>query len=304
MAQPVSYFDPKLITQLGPLRLRAAYVADGLVAGGYISKRYGSSTEFADHKQYSPGDETRHIDWKLHARTDRYFVRRFEDESNRNFLFLMDCSGSMSYRSKESSWSKWECAATIASCLATICIANGDAVGWLLRSEHVDELYMPSRLQHSLVKLNDSLASITPAGRCRLSEAMLSLAESLPKRTCVIVISDLLDPIDAMELSLNRLIFEGHQTILLQVLDHEEIEFTTREGGNFVDLEDGSQLNVDPLLVRERYLESLNAHNAALSNLIVRLNDYHGRCSLHQLDSSQPIAPGLVAAFERTASGT
>ncbi len=299
MAEPVSYFDPDLIARLSGIRLRAAYVADGLVAGGFVSKRYGSSVEFADHKLYTPGDESRHIDWKLHARTDRYFVRRFEDESNRQFHFVLDASGSMKYRGASSPWSKWECASTIASALVTVSLSLGDSVGWTVSNTKSTEWSPATRLQQALVLFNELLQRADLKGQFDYSSMIQQLVPRLRRKSVVVILSDFMDPLESLESSLNQLLFEGHQLILLQVLDADEVDFPLRDGGRFVDLELQSTLTIDPLLIREQYLKSVEDHLMTLKSVINRLTDIKGICRLHQVITSREISPVLFSAFEQ-----
>ena len=303
MAEPVSYFDPELIARLSGLRLRAAYVADGLVAGGFVSKRYGSSIEFADHKLYTPGDESKHIDWKLHARTDRYFVRRFEDESNRQFHFVLDASGSMKYRGSSSPWSKWECASTVASALVAVALSQGDSVGWIIANTKSTEWSPSTRLQQALGRLNESLQRVDLKGQFDCSSMIEQLTLQLRRKNVIVILSDFMDSLESLESSLSRLLFEGHQLVLLQVLDVDEIEFSLKDGGRFVDLEVQSTLTIDPLLIREQYLKSVKDHLSMLKSTVSKLSDMKGRCRLHQVVTSCEIGPVLVSAFEQQRTG-
>lgn len=280
--------------------MRSAYIADGLVAGGYTSKRYGSSIEFADHKQYTPGDETRHIDWKLNARTDRYFVRRFEDESNRHFQFLIDCSGSMAFAGQGSPWSKWQCAATIAFSLATVCLGNGDAAGWGVHNDQDIQWNDPTRMSDALVRFEEVLLSANPHGHSNLIGCLEMSLIRLRRRSCIVILGDLLDEPAVLEPLLNRIVHSGHQAILLQIMDSEELHFNRPSGGKFIDLEDGGSLFVDPIAVRNTYLKLLNAHHQQLSQIADRLNANVGRCKLATIDTSEPLLEKLVIALDQS----
>ncbi len=295
-----SYFDPNLIASLSGLRLRAARVADGWISGGYASRRYGSSVEFADHKSYSPGDEARHIDWKLHAKTDRYFVRRFEDESNRQFHFLLDCSGSMRFKGANSPWSKWECAATVLVSLAHVCLAAGDAIGWCFYAEKIIQWAQATRTESALAQLVKTLEMQDPVGVANLPDALLDVAERLTRRTCVIVLSDFMDPIAQLDVAFSRLLFAGHQIFAIQVVDNDEIDFPLSQVGRFIDYEDQSVVVADPALIRGQYQMLINQHVEELHRLFQRLNSSRIQCEKCTLNTSESISPRIIELLEKS----
>ena len=306
MATSADYFRPELIAALGGTRLRAAYIADGWIAGGHVSRRLGSSLDLAEHKSYSPGDEVRHIDWKLHARTDRYYVRRFEDETNRLFHLMVDCSGSMSYRGRQSVWSKWTCAATIAASISLVIQAGGDAIGWSIHGGHKgqgggaeDERDRGeiTRSAATVSRLADRLDQLQPGGSTDLGAAIELLRQRLRRRAVLVAISDWLDPPARYSAAIANWLAAGHQLFAIHVLDPDELDFPTGQVERLIDLEDASEVRVDPLIVRDRYRELFERHQRQLQEALRPTGGWTPNSRLCIVDTSQSLAPALVHAF-------
>ncbi len=303
MAESQNYFSPELIASLGGLRLRAAHVADGWVAGGYSTKRYGNSVDFADHKSYSPGDDSRYIDWKLHARSDRYTVRRFQDESNRHFQFLIDSSASMSFRGSDAVWSKWQCACTIAVALATICLKGGDAVGGCRYQEILQDWFDASRSNQAMIQLIQSLESRPTSGVARLSKVLDETAIRLSRRTCLVVLSDIIDPVVDLELPMARLIEAGHQILFVRIVDREEEQPKSSEVRLFVDLETKAEVVFDPLTDCKSYMDAFKSHANEFKTIVERFGGPQKNCKVLSVITQDPIAPQLFRILDQVARG-
>ncbi|MBX2814309.1 MAG: DUF58 domain-containing protein [Myxococcales bacterium] len=250
--------DPKILADIGQLSLRARIVADSALAGMHRSKNHGSSVEFAEHKEYSPGDELRHLDWRAYARFDRYFIKRFEDESSLRVLLVLDCSGTMNYPAQtDERLTKLEFAKTIAGAFAFVLARQGDATGLALFSDRLN-VSVPARARRGhLQELLNALSSVQASGPTHMGAALDSLSRGLAKRTTIILCTDLLDGgLEALP-RLARLRARNHDVILFHVLDPDELEFPFEEGTLFNSLENEDHIRVDGREIRSAYLEEI-----------------------------------------------
>ncbi len=223
MRESRKYLDPETLSKIGGLELRARQVVEGYLAGLHRSPYHGRSVDFAEHRPYNPGDEPRHIDWKLWARSDRYFVKLYEEETNVRAYFLMDASGSMEYRS--GAMSKYDYGATLAASLARLLLLQQDAVGLTVFGERVRTELPPSAIPAGLGAFCSVLEGATPGGRTDLGALLHGVAGRLRKRGLVVLVSDLLAPLEDLQSALHRFRYDGHAVILAHVVDPAEEEF-------------------------------------------------------------------------------
>src|SRR5580658_7491738 len=217
------FADPKALMAIRSLELRARVVVEGFWKGLHRSPYHGFSVEFTEYRQYSPGDDTRYLDWRLYARSDRYFLKKFEDETNLRCHLLVDQSRSMSYGSV--GCTKLDYARTLAATLAWFLNKQGDAVGLFSFAERVRD-YLPARHRHGHVRQIMLALEKEPEGReTNLGEPLRRVAELARKRGLIVLISDLLAPIDELERHLARLTAAGHEMVIFQVLDPNELAF-------------------------------------------------------------------------------
>lgn len=260
MAAPLANVEPRalrpeVVARLGSLSLRARRVMEGVLSGLHRSPHHGQSIEFAEHKEYAPGDEIRHIDWKAYGKFDKYYVKQFEHETNLRAYLLVDASRSMAYAS--GAVSKFEYAQVLAASLAYLLVRQGDAVGLLTYAEGVKE-YIPVRSTTAhLSEIVSALEASRAAGATDLESAVDFLAERARRRALVIVLSDLLDPDPRNLAALRRLRARKHDVAVLHLLDRAEIEFPFEDPTVFVGMEDERRVQVDPLLIRESYREEV-----------------------------------------------
>ena len=239
------------------LQLFARGVVEGITVGRHRSPHKGSSIEFKEHRQYVKGDEIRSIDWKLFGKTDRLYIRQYEDETNLQAMILVDQSGSMAYSGTRSGGvSKHAFAVRLAACLATMLIGQQDAVGLCTFDTTVREL-IPSRGKvNHLLALTECLVHSSPGGETQLSTTLRKVAEKLKRRGMLVLISDLFDDIDALMKSLSYFRHTGHDVVVFQVWDRDEIDFPFGQRTQFRSLELASQQRlVDPNAVRDAYLK-------------------------------------------------
>src|ERR1022692_639949 len=217
------FVNPKALMAIRSLELRARVVVEGFWNGLHRSPYHGFSVEFTEYRQYSPGDDTRYLDWRLYARSDRYYLKKFEDETNLRCHLLVDQSRSMSYGSLD--YSKLDYARTLAATLAWFLNGQGDAVGLFTFAERVRD-YLPARHRHGHLRQLMLALEREPAGRAtNLTEPLRRVAELARKRGLIVLISDLLAPVGELESHLARLTAAGHELVIFQVLDPNEIAF-------------------------------------------------------------------------------
>jgi len=266
---PAGFIDPRVLMSIRNLELRARVVVEGFWGGIHRSPYHGFSVEFTEYRQYTPGDDPRYLDWRVYARSDRYFIKKFEDETNLRCYLLADRSRSMTYGS--TGYTKADYAATLAATLAYFLYLQGDAVGVLTFDEEIRE-YLPARhrtghLRHLMLALEKPAA-----GRAtNLAAPLKRIVEIVRKRGLMVLVSDFLAPVDLMEPQLTALAAAGHEVQVFQVLDPAELEFKFGAPGIFEDVESGRTLFIDPHNARKQYLGKLEKHCAALRETCERL---------------------------------
>lgn len=258
----VKSLKPEVLARISDLEWRARYVVEGFLSGMHSSPYHGYSVEFAEHKEYSPGDDIRYLDWRVYAKSDRFYVKQFEAETNLTTHILLDCSSSMRYPEQDLArgrMNKFEYAATVAASLSYLLLAQQDAVGLVLFDDDIrSDVAAHSHRAH--------LPGITgPIDRARLTrpsgnEALFKkLAGRLRRRSVVVLISDLLADMTEILSTLSRFRHEGHEVIVMHVLDHDERDFPFVDRTQFEGLEiPDQQVMVDPQSLRQGYLDALN----------------------------------------------
>jgi uncharacterized protein (DUF58 family) len=253
-----SFIDPHTLMRIKSLQLRAKVVVEGFYSGLHKSPYHGFSVEFSEYRQYSPGDDPRYLDWKLFARSDRYYIKRFEDETNLRCYLLVDLSRSMGYGSLE--YTKIDYARTAAATLAYFLATQRDAAGLVTFDEKIAD-YLPARYRPGhLHRLMMCLERAVAGQSTDVTAPMEQVAATVRKRGMVVLISDLLAPVERLRQNLGYLRSQGHEVVLLRVLDPTEIDFRFDKPAMFVDLESGRDLYVDPSAVRQEYLRKFAEH--------------------------------------------
>ncbi len=281
-----SFVDPKVLARIDNLELLARTVVDGFINGLHRSPYLGLSLDFAEHRGYMPGDDIRRIDWRLFARTDRFYVKQFEADSNANFSVLFDVSRSMSFGSH--GVSKLDYGRYLAASLTYFSHKQRDRVGIITFDDDIVD-HVPPSAKHLDVVLH-TLDRMKPGHPGSLDRPLLKITEHLSRRGILVLISDFYDEPDAVLDAVKRLRYRGHDVIVFHVLDPAEIEFPYDDASSFRDLESGEQIPVVPEKMREQYRRMIQDHIAALSQ---RFTDH--RIDYALLDTSKPLDLALFS---------
>lgn len=269
-----NYLDPQVLAKINRLDLRARLVVEGFMSGQHRSPFHGFSVEFASYREYAPGDELRHLDWKVLSRTDRLFVKQYEQETNLAAYLLLDVSESMRYRGANSPLSKFDYAATAAAALAFLITQHSDAVGLALFDDELRKFLPCSASPIQLQNLVREFETAQPARKTALARIFHDLAEKLHKKEMIVLLSDLLVPRDDLFDGLARFRHRKHEVLVLQVLDHDELEFPFEGNTLFRGMEELPQLMAEPRALRKSYREAVQRFCAEVKR----------RCSAQRVD--------------------
>ncbi len=287
--------DAALLSEIESLQLRARLAAQGALAGMHRSLRRGTSIEFSEHKVYSPGDDIRHIDWRAFAKTDRYHVKQFEDETNLTVELLVDHSASMRFASSGHQ-PKLDYARTLAGALAYLALRQGDATGLTTFSDDTSAV-LPARATSShLLEVLDRLVRLAPVGETHITGAVRRFLEIRRRRSLVIVISDLFDPDPELAAMFRRLAARRHDVAVLHLLDPAELDFPYENPSLFASLEDERRLFVHPRTLRTAYVSEMQRY---LAHTAKQMSE--AAIDYQRVVTSEPAARTL-GAFLRTRS--
>lgn len=256
MSDSINFLDPTVLAGLSNLELRARVVVEGFLSGLHKSPNRGFSVEFNDYRHYQRGDDMRHVDWKLYARSDKLYIKQYEDETNVRCMILLDTSGSMDYTS--GGVSKLNYGVTLASALAYFIMRQRDAVGLITFDEEIRE-YIPARCrQPHLMRILRTLAQVESGNKTNAVKPLSDLAASLTKKSMVILITDMLDDEERVINTLQNLRGMGNDIITFQIMDDAELNFPFNEASEFIDMENNETYITSPAAIRKAYLENLN----------------------------------------------
>ena len=294
MSANTNFIDPSVLASLDNLELRARVVVEGFLNGLHKSPHRGFSVEFTDYRQYHQGDDMRHVDWKLYARSDKFYIKQYEDETNVRCYVVLDASASMAYSS--GGMSKLEYGRTLASALAYFIMRQRDAVGLITFDEKVRDFIPALCRQPHLIRILRALAQLEAGTSTDVVKPLSDLAMNLNRKSLVILISDLLDDEDRVLKTLQSLRAMGNDVIVFQVMDNAELNFEFHEATEFIDSETSESFITTPAAVREAYLENLNAF----------LDKCRKKCQSNGIDygllnTSQPLDAALSSYIFRRA---
>jgi len=271
------YLDPQNLAKLRGLRLRARTVVEGYIAGMHRSPYHGFSVEFAQHREYAPGDDLRYVDWKVYGRTDKFYLKQFEEETNQICYLLLDISASMGYQGPAAPMSKLEFAKCVVASLAYLVLQQQDAVCMATFDSQARSFLRAAGHLAQLENLLSELENACGKEKTALGPALHELAERLGKRGIVLVVSDFFDQLDSVLWGLRHLRHRRHDVIAVQVLDPAELEFPFHQLAMFRGVEEEIRVVADPRAVRRAYLAGVNKF----------LRELKAGCRAHGIDYLQ-----------------
>ena len=264
MAEFPKSLDPRTLAKLKGLQLRARHIVEGYVAGLHRSPYQGFSSEFAEHREYAPGDDLRYLDWKVFGRRDKFYLKQFEDETNLICYLVLDISESMQYRGKDSPLSKYEYAQCIAASLAWLVLQQQDAVGLITFDDQIRSYVPPSSNASNLQHLLHVIESAEPRAKTATGPIFHELAERFKRRGVVVIISDLFDDVSTMMAGLKHFRYRRHDVLMFHTLDAAELDFPFHRPTLFKGLEQLPELMADPRSLRRAYLQEFGRYCAEL----------------------------------------
>ncbi len=286
------FLHPEAIRRIGRLELRARHIVEGLLSGMHRSPFFGQSVEFLQHRQYAPGDDLRHVDWKVWAKQDRLYVKQFEEDTNMRCTLLVDVSGSMQYGSGP--LTKYEYAATLATSIAYLLLKQHDSVGCIAFDETIRARTTLRSTQKHLSTIVRTLEASEPRDKTDAGSILREIAETGPRRGMIVLLSDLLGDVDSTLRGLRLLRQRGHDVLVLHVMDDDELDFPFDGPTRFEGLELPAHLNCNPRALREGYLASLEKFLTALRRGCARdAVDYT------LVRTSQPLDAALASFITR-----
>ncbi len=259
MEEYQKYLDPRTLAKLAGLELRARTIVEGFVAGMHRSPYHGFSVEFAEHREYVPGDDLRHVDWKVFAKTDKVYLKQYEEETNLICYLVLDTSESMRYRSDQAALSKLEYAQCIAAALAHLTLRQQDGVGLITFDDEIRTMLRPSGNPSQLRQLLHLMEQSQPQRKTATGPIFHDLSERLKKRGVVVILSDMFDDVPAMMAGLKHFRHRRHDVVVFHVLDPAELDFPFQQTTLFKGLEQLPDVLSDPRALRKAYLAEFNA---------------------------------------------
>jgi uncharacterized protein (DUF58 family) len=285
-----NYFDPKVLAGISNLYLRARWVVEGIMSGVHRSRAKGFSVEFEEHREYSPGDEIRRIDWKALGKFDRYFIKEYEDETNLRAYLLLDASASMDYASD--GITKFDYACTLAASLAYLILKQQDAAGIVTFSDRIEALIPPRAKRDYLIQILHALENRGPAGETDVGKILEEIAGQLKRRGLVVLISDLLDEPEQILKGLRLFRFKGNDVIVFHVVDPAELELPFDGNILFEDLEETNlRVVADPRAIRNTYRQVISEFIGGLRK------QCHDNCIDYQLISTATPLDQALASY-------
>ncbi|MEM1330906.1 MAG: DUF58 domain-containing protein [Planctomycetota bacterium] len=304
------YLHPQTLARLGSMELRAKMIVEGVMSGAHRSPFQGFSVEFAQHRPYAPGDDLRHLDWKVYARTDRLQVKQYQQETNLDLVVLVDSSGSMNYGTRlfsdasgaghETSpdgrdyWSKFDHATALAAAISYITLRQGDRAGLVVFADEIRAMVKRSTSQGTWRQIVDALGSQPVDRPTDLGRVIDQVLGTVTNRCLLVLVSDMFEEPERLRAALARVRHRRHDLIAFQVNDRSETEFDFRDAAPFEGLEGEGRLRVDPRSVREAYLKAFNEHTERVEKMI---RGYGFGC--HRLSTHEWLGPALATFLAR-----
>ncbi len=292
MARYERFYDPKVLSRVGRLELQAKMVVEGVITGLHKSPYHGQSVEFADHRPYVPGDDPRHIDWKVFGRSERYVIKKFEEETNLRGHILLDCSESMRFGYGKDRLTKYDYGGTMSAALAYLLHRQHDSVGVTLFDSEVRKKVPVSTSSAALRWIGTAMDEVDPREKTGILGAMKKVADSIPPRGLVVIISDLFAPRDEIAASFEEFSMRKHDLIVFHVLDETELSFPFEGHTLFKGLEDYPEVAADPRSLRDAYIEAIDEYVADVERVCSTLGVDYYRCH-----TGEPIDAAIISVI-------
>lgn len=304
------YLAPETLAQLAPFSLRARMIVEGVTSGMHRSPYQGLAVEFAEHRPYTPGESLRHLDWKVYGRSDKLYVKRYQQETNLDVMLLLDCSASMRFGTlgiksgwggtdagrSRNLWTKYDCATATSVALAYLCLAQRDRVGVTLFADGVKLALRRSGVRDQWRKIVQALAVEPVAGPTAIVRTTDEVLAKITNRCLFFILSDFLFPPAQLRDALARFRHRGHDVVLIEILDRQEIRFELDDPTVFEGLESDDRVNADARLVRRAYQEELARHRGEIERLVRGFG--YDRVAVDSHDSVGPALSALLARRE------
>ncbi len=281
------YLLPETVAQLGNIELIARMVVEGFITGLHRSPYHGFSVEFAEYRQYRPGDEVKHIDWKVYGRSNRYYVKQFEEETNLRAMLAIDGSASMAYASK-GNISKFDYAIYLSAALAMLMIKQRDAVGLALYDTQIQKLMLPNSKPSFITEILKTLAAYKPSHETETAKALDMLAERIKRRGLVIIFSDFFDDKQSVLQALKHFRHRDHEVLAFHLLDPRELDFKLGNAANFKDMETGEEIVTQPYHLHNSYSKTITSYVEE-----IRKECFSHHIDYNLIDTSSPFDKAL-----------
>ncbi len=288
-----NYLDPSFISKLNSLELKARLVVEGFMVGLHKSPYHGFSVEFSEHRAYMQGDNLKDVDWKVFGKTEKYFIKQYEEETNLRSYVLLDTSNSMAYSSREHI-SKLDYSITLAAALSYIMIHQQDAVGLTLYSEKINKFLPPKSSRAYLQEILKNLVNVQASEKTNTAESLSEAAEKLKRKGLVVIISDFFDDLNSVLKALKHFSYKKNEVIVFQVLDPMERTFSFGKDAIFKDLETGNELTTQPYQIQKAYREAMTEFTNKIKTECLNSNiDYN------LIETSDPYDKALFRYIQK-----
>jgi len=303
-----NYLAPETLLQLAPFELRAKMIVEGVMSGMHRSPYQGMAVEFAQHRQYVAGDDLKHLDWKVYGRSDKLYIKQYQQETNLDVILLIDASASMAYgtlgvksnwggtRASEAKnvWTKFDHATAIAVALAYLCLQQQDRVGVAVFADDIKTMVKRSSSRGQWKSIVNALNVHPVQEKTNLAKVTEQALSKVQNRALFIIISDFFDDLGNLRRALARFRHRRHDVVLLQMLDRQELKFDFTQAAPFEGLEDEGRLKIDPRSLRQAYLQAITAHNEQLAKAALGF----GFDSL-RIDTHESVGPAISYLLAR-----
>ena len=302
------YLAPETLAQLSPFELRAKMIVEGVMSGSHRSPYQGMAVEFAQHRQYVAGDDLKHLDWKVYGRTDKLYVKQYQQETNLDIILMIDASASMNYGSmpikknwggteasrKRHTWTKFDHATATATAIAYLCLHQQDRVGVCVYADEIKTLVGRSSGQGQWRRIINALSMHPVEAGTDIVKVTEQILGKITNRALFIFISDFFEDSESIRQALARFRHRKNDVVLLQTLDREEMQFSFTQPSPFEGLEGEGRLRIDPRALRKSYLDALEAHNKTVSKAALGFGFDYQRVNTHE-----PVGPALTHLLAR-----